>query len=672
MKKRYGQTIKVLSSTSMLLSVLLVADGIYNTFALKNIVGIAEICAGLGFLGYFAYFRKARKRKVGDYLNSIPSDENRRISANVMESFPIPVAVLHMDGTFRWYNSNFEGMFTDKDLFGASVEKIIPELKWSEILKRASNINAEAQIEGKKYRVVGQMINNRGVSNIKEEDRMAVYLYFIDYTKEYEFSQMYEQNKTDIAVINIDNYDDLMQRINDAEQQKITSGIGRTMNNWAAMSEAILKKLDRDRYLMLFAHKYLPVYMESKFKILDEVRAIGDEVKIPVSISIGIGIGESVKESESYARSAMDMALGRGGDQVCIKDETQYSFYGGKSKEYEKSTRVKTRAVALALKDFIKQSENVVFVGHSNADYDCFGAAVGLQRAVRALGKKPFIIYDGNSPAISRMYEEALQVDEYHGMFIDVSEAMELLEDNTLLVVLDTHRPSLLPGSELISAAQKTVLIDHHRRSTEFINPCSLIYHEAYASSTCEMATELIEYMDIGSEITRYEAQCLYTGILMDTKNFMLKTGVRTFEAASYLKRLGLNTVDVKKMFNVNKTDYDHKVDIVKTAVEVVPNMAVAKTYDKYPNSRVIASQAADEMLNLNNIRASFVILPIDDSVSISARSLGEINVHLIMEALGGGGHMNVAGAQFTSATVDEVEEKLVKAIKDYVEESMS
>ena len=268
------------------------------------------------------------------------------------------------------------------------------------------------------------------------------------------------------------------------------------------------------------------------------------------------------------------------------------------------------------------------------------------------------------------MYEEALQKSEYHGMFISPDEALELLEDNTLLVILDTHRPSLLPHPDLVKYAQKTILIDHHRRSTEFINPCSLIYHEAYASSACEMATELIEYMNVGKEITKYEAQCLYTGILMDTKNFMLKTGVRTFEAASYLKRLGLNTVDVKKMFNINKDDYDRKADIVKTAVEVVPNIAVATTEINYPNAKVIASQAADEMLNLNHIKASFVIFPFNGNINISARSLGDINVHLIMEALGGGGHMTVAGAQLQTTSTEQAFEMLKKAINDYISES--
>ena len=295
---------------------------------------------------------------------------------------------------------------------------------------------------------------------------------------------------------------------------------------------------------------------------------------------------------------------------------------------------------------------------------------MGLQRAVRTLGKTPYIVYDNNSPAVKKLYDELREKQEYKGMFITIDHALEEITDNTLLVVLDTNRPSMLPDVRLLEYSSRVVLIDHHRRSTDFINPCSLIYHEPYASSTCEMATELLEYMDLGSSLTATEAESLYTGILMDTKNFMLKTGVRTFDAASYLKRLGLNTMSVKRLFNTTKTDYDHKVDIVKTAQEIVPGIAVARTYEKYPNIKVVASQAADDMLNIGNIRASFVVYPLDNSVSVSARSIGDINVQLILEKLGGGGHMTVAGAQMKDTTIDQAVQLVQSAVNEYIKEN--
>ena len=306
-------------------------------------------------------------------------------------------------------------------------------------------------------------------------------------------------------------------------------------------------------------------------------------------------------------------------------------------------------------------------MGHSGADYDCFGAAMGLQRAVRTMNKTPYILYDNNSPAIRELYDELRNVPEYKGMFISAEEALQELTPNTLVVILDTHRPSMLPCPQLVQRAAKTVLIDHHRRSTDFINPCSLIYHEPYASSACEMATELLEYMNIGSSLTNKEAECLYTGILMDTKNFLVKTGVRTFDAASYLRRLGLNTIDIKKLFNVSKADYDHRADIVKTSKVIAPHIAVAHCYGKIPNIRVVASQAADEMLNIGDTYASIVVYPLEGSVGISARSLGDVNVQLIMEKLGGGGHSTVAGAQIKDKNVDMVVDDVINAVIEYL-----
>ena len=443
------------------------------------------------------------------------------------------------------------------------------------------------------------------------------------------------------------------------------------MNEWGEEGSALVKSVDRDRYYVFFEHRYLSDYIEKKFDILYRVRKVGEEIKLPVSISIGIGVGKTLAETDSYARSALDMALGRGGDQVSIKDETQFSFYGSKARDYEKSTRVKTRAFASALKDFIKSSDKVIFMGHSNADYDSFGAAMGLQRAVRTMGKKPYIIHDNNSPAIGKLFDELHTVQDYKGMFINGENVLELLTQDTLLVVLDTHRPSMLPCPQLVERAAKVVLIDHHRRSTDFINPCSLIYHEPYASSTCEMATELLEYMNLSSSLTTTEAECLYTGILMDTKNFIVKTGVRTFEAASYLKRLGLNTIDIKKLFNVNKDEYDRRADIVRTAEMIAPKIAVAKTYQKLPNIRVVASQAADVMLNISDTHASIVVYPIDNNVGISARSLGDINVQLIMEYLGGGGHSTVAGAQVKDKNVDMVVDEVTEAVSKYLKNNV-
>ena len=666
MRKHYGQVVKTCIKIAFASALLLVICGVLSYAIKGKVIAILEIIAGLIAFCAVIFIRNKRNESVNNFLEIMAKSSNS-ISANIMDSFPIPIVVAHIDGSICWYNGKFSELFFNKDLFDTKLENSISDIKWGEILKSASHYEKRIRIEDKRYLLIANTIRNRNISISEDEDKVSVYIYLIDRTVEYELKRKYDNEKTDVAIINIDNYDDVLQRVNDNEQQQILSKIRKCVNEWVDESNALLKVTDRDRFYMFFEHRYLAQYVSKKFDILYKVRKVGEDMKLPVSISIGIGVGGSLFENDTYARNALDMALGRGGDQVSIKDDTQYKFYGSKARDYEKSTRVKTRAIAVALKDFIKNSDKVIFMGHSGADYDCFGAAVGLQRAVRTFGKKPYIVYDNNSPAIKKMYDDLRAMNEYRGMFISNDDAVENVTSDTLVVVLDTHRPSMLPCPKLIEKASKVVLIDHHRRSTDFINPCSLIYHEPYASSTCEMATELLEYMNLGSSLTTVEAECLYTGILMDTKNFIVKTGVRTFEAASYLRRLGLNTADVKKLFNVNKEDYDHRADIVKTSRIIVSQIAVAKCYTKYPNIRVIASQAADEMLNIGDIRASIVVYPLDGSVGISARSLGDINVQLIMEYLGGGGHSTVAGAQVKDKNVDMVIEDVEKAVFDYI-----
>lgn len=666
MKKHYGQITKAYANAALISAALLVVCGALFILTKSIYAAAAAIAAGIIIFIITSVLRKRRRESVSGYLDIFAKNAGSA-NANLLGALPLPVTVTHIDGTIRWCNDRFLELFDDSTLDEVKLEAIIPDIKWGDILKASSSYEKQIKIGGNSYLFIASAIKNKSTSSGEDEDKVSVYIYLLDRTAEEELRTMYTNEKTDIAIINIDNYDDVLQRVNDNEQQQIISHIRQCVNEWASKSNALVKTTDRDRYYVFFEHRYLEMYENEKFDILQKVRNVGEDLKLPVSISIGIGVSGSLSENDSYARSALDMALGRGGDQVSVKDDIQYKFYGSKARDYEKSTRVKTRAFAQALKDFIKNSDKVIFMGHAGADYDCFGAAIGLQRAVRTLGKKPYIIYDNNSPAIGTMYNELKDIEEYAGMFISPDKSLELLTPDTLVVVLDTHRPSMLPCVKLTQEAAKVVLIDHHRRSTDFLNPCSLIYHEPYASSTCEMATELLEYMNLGSSLTNLEAECLYTGILMDTKNFIVKTGVRTFEAASYLRRLGLNTVDIKKLFNVSKEDYIYRSDIVRTAEVVAPHIAVAKSYEKIPNIRVIASQASDEMLNIGDIHASIVVYPLDNWVSVSARSLGDINVQLIMESLGGGGHSTVAGAQIKDKTVDMVVDDIKKAVRDYL-----
>lgn len=664
MKKRYNSGA---NSTGVIIAVtLLLLSGAYSFFTDEVLPGSVLTIAGavLAIIGII--ISKRNKKDFSDYVKMIAS-QKEGMSSDAISKFPLPMAVLQINGQISWYNDLFMEMLGSQDLYNIVIGDVMPELKWSEILKSTNGIYTYATYKGHHYNVVGDIIKNSATSSDKPD--FSVLLYFIDKTEIEALRKRYDEEKTDIAIVNIDNYDEIFQKLDDSECQQTMAKINKYIIAWVLESKGVMKKTERDRYIIFFEHKYLNEYIRNKFDVLEKVRSLGDALKMPITLSIGIGVGGSVQENDAYARAALDIALGRGGDQAAVKDSSQYNFYGGIAKDYERSTRVKTRSFAVALKDFIANSDKVIFMGHSGLDYDAFGAAIGLQRAVRTFGKEPYIVYD-HSPAVVKLAEEALANEEYRGMLISPEMAEDVITMNTLLVVLDTHRPSLLPHPGLLEKTTKVVVIDHHRRSTEFISNISLIYHEPYASSTCEMATEILQYIDDNKNMNSLEAKALYMGMLMDTKNFSVKTGVRTFEAASYLRRYGLNTSEVRSLFSIDKDEYVLRAEIIKNSMPMGDNILVGVCEEEYPNLKVVSSQAADEMLNLNGTTAAFVVYPVDGKMCISARSLGNINVQLVTEKLGGGGHATVAGAQLETDDTNEALAALSQAIEEYLKET--
>ena len=645
---------------------ILVAAAVYSLIS-ENMPEFVIFASGAVLLVICTVIFTIKSRaSFSEYVKMI-TKKKEGMSEDAIINFPMPMAVLQINGQISWFNDLFAEMVGSAELYNVIISEIMPELKWSEILKSTGSIYTYASYKGHKYNVVGGIIKN-DISTAEKPD-FTVLLYFIDKTEVEQLRKRYDDEKTDIAIINIDNYDEIFQKMDDSEAQQTMAKMNKYIIAWVSESKGVLKKTERDRYLVLFEHRYLKDYIQKKFDVLERVRSLGEAIKLPITISIGIGVGGTILENNAYARAAIDMALGRGGDQAAVKDSSQYSFFGGIAKDYEKSTRVKTRAFSVALQDFIQNSDKVIFMGHTGLDYDAFGAAIGLQRAVRILDKTPYIVTD-NSPAIKRLEYETRKIEEYSGMIISPDEAEEIITMNTLLVILDTHRPSMLPNSDLLRKTSKVVLIDHHRRSTDFISDTSLIYHEPYASSTCEMATEILQYIDSDKKLTPFEAKALYVGILMDTKNFTVKTGVRTFESASYLRRYGLNTSEVRRLFNTDKDDYINRAKIVESSQPIAENMLVSVCREDYPNMRVISSQAADEMLNITGITAAFVLYKSDGEIYLSARSLGDINVQLIAENLGGGGHATVAGAQFETENFEDALDALKNAISSYVKEN--
>ncbi len=657
------RSFKDLSLVLILVMISLICNIVYiNTPTSIRYEAIVLINVLAMILITYCIIRFIVKNKERNEYIEILKDTNVTAANDVLNSFPLAMAVFDIDGAVLWFNDEFQNITKNNNLYFAKIGTIFPEIKWMDILKSNEQINIKLDYNERVYNVYGKIAKSNTGEN--KDEIYSVILYFEDITELEETKQLYHDEKADVAIVNIDNYDELFQKMDDSQSLEVISKINGIIMKWGAESNAVTKRLESDRYILLFEHSYLLEASKDKFSIIEKVRKIGEEIKVPVTISVGVGTGGHIIENENNAKAAMEMVLGRGGDQAAIKDGDQYTFFGGQAKDYEKSTRVKTRAFSVALKDYILNADNVIFMGHKKADYDCFGAALGLQRAVRTLGKKPYIVYD-NFQAVSNILTETLNYPEYEGMLVPPEEILNFATENSLLIILDTHRAEMLPAPELLGTVNKIIIIDHHRRSTDFISPVSLTYHEPFASSTCEMVTEILQHIGDVRKISPLESQALYMGILMDTKNFVVKTGVRTFEAASYLKRCGLDTLDIKRLFNIEYEEYINRVEIIKDA-KVYNSSAITVCRENYPNIRVISSQAADEMMNIAGVKAAYVIYPQDGEVGISARSYGDVNVQIVMEKLGGGGHAIIAGAQLKNTTLEDAEELLKNAIDEY------
>jgi len=478
------------------------------------------------------------------------------------------------------------------------------------------------------------------------------------------------EEEPDIGVVIIDNYDELMQGVDDSDRSQLLAEIDKRLKQWFAFTNGIVRKYERDKYVMMFESKYLAEMEEKKFEVLDSVKEIDLESNFQVTLSIGIASEmSSYAEGMKEALDAIELALGRGGDQVAINKNNEYEFFGGRSKEIEKRTRVKARVMATALEKLIDQSEKVMIMGHANPDADSLGAALGLFRVAQCLNREAKIALNTAGTAnVKDMLEKIENSGQYENVFLEKDEALEYIDSDTLLLVVDTHRASFTEFPELLDRTNKVIVIDHHRKVTDFINDAILTYHEIYASSACELVTELLQYMYKRVSVRQLEAEALYAGIIIDTKNFTLKTGIRTFEAAAFLKKFGVDTVAVKQLFKNDINTYVQKAEIVKNAEIYDDEIAISKCEQELLNTSLVVAQAADDLLNIKGIKASFVLSPNDNRIVISGRSLGDINVQMILEKLGGGGSMTIAGAQVPNVTIDEALTELKNAIKEYKE----
>jgi len=575
-----------------------------------------------------------------------------------LHTFPIPVIVVTESREIVWYSPSFsEKIYTSGELYGLGFDIITAE----ELLAFCGKDGKIIEYNGNFYKVIGDE---------KEENGVKLYtLYFLDVTGIQKDSISYHRTRPSVMLIMLDNYGEIMQQAKESEKSRILGEIDASLEEFIGKeTSSFIKRYDGDKFLVVIEEQHLEKAIKTRFDILDKVRTIQTAGNLPVTLSIGIGRGENtLAQSEVSARQALDMALGRGGDQAVVKNKTLYEFYGGVSKGVEKRTKVKTRMVANALSELIANSDRVLVMGHKFGDLDCVGAAVGMAYAIRSIGKKADVVIDRNKNLANILIDMVAQQGN-EDLFIDPEEAIFRITPNTLLIICDTHTENLLESEDVYRRCKTVAVIDHHRKMVNHIENAVIFYHEPYASSASEMVAELVQYMGDDCRINSVVAQALLSGIMLDTRNFVLKTGVRTFEAAAYLKRIGADTVIVRKLFASTMDSYQRKSRIV-AAAQIYKGCAVAESEFSSDDMRIIAPQAADELLGIDNVDASFVLYETDGVVNISARSMGAINVQIIMENLGGGGHHTMAGAQIKGVESEKVRQMLLESIDKYFEE---
>lgn len=469
----------------------------------------------------------------------------------------------------------------------------------------------------------------------------------------------------------IDNFEEVNQRINDEEKPVLTAQIEKTIYEWAAEFKGLVVKSERDTFVCIFEQQYLEKLKEKKFNILDTIKELELSNKVQITLSISISTeGESNYEKYKSAQAGLDIVLGRGGDQTVVRENEKYQFFGGRTQELEKRTKVKARIVSHALEELMQEAKNVMVMGHTNGDIDSMGASMGIYRLAKSLDVECYIINNSTGISLENFMESAKQEKEYQESIINKSEALSKITPETLLIIVDTHKRSYVEVPELLEETSKIAIIDHHRKSPDFIEEAILSFHEVYASSTCELVTEILEYATKEPDLTTIEAEALYAGIMMDTKNFTFKTGVRTFEAAAYLKKRGIDIIKVKKWFQSDLKTYTKISKIIDNAQITNGTIGISVYEEEDKNANIICAKAADELLTISDITASFVIGKLGDKVCISGRSIGDINVQIILEKLGGGGHITLAGAQVEGMSIEEVKNLLIEKINEYFSET--
>jgi c-di-AMP phosphodiesterase-like protein len=619
---------------------------------------------------------RAKPRLVNEIINY--ATQYATVQKKLLNEFEIPYALLDFNGKILWVNEAFTALTGADRNYHKSIAALFPSVTREYLQKNDNVLDTYIERDDRHFRISLNRIyfdaiaGDSKLMDIEGNEEFLTAFYLFDETALNRYIIENQEQKLVTALLYIDNYDEALNSIEDVKRSLLIALIERRVNQYFSEVDALVRKTEKDKYFVVFKQKYLPLLEEDKFKLLEEVKSVKVGNEMSVTLSIGIGVnGETYNQSYDYARTAIDLALGRGGDQVVIKDGEEITYYGGKTKLVERNTRVKARVKAHALREIIESRENVLIMGHKNTDVDALGAGVGIYCAARVLGKKAQIVINNPNIGIRPLLETFTAESGYpEDMFIDSEQARQLVGRNTLVMVVDTNRPSSTECPELLQRAETVVVFDHHRQSSEVIENPALSYIEPYASSACEMVAEVLQYFQDGLKLESCEADCMYAGILVDTNNFMTKSGVRTFEAAAYLKRSGAETTRVRKMLRNDMDSYKAKAQVVSHAEVYRGAFAISVCpSENIESPTIVGAQAANELLNISGIRASFVLTEYNGKIYVSSRSIDEINVQLIMERLGGGGHFNMAATQLSDCSITEAKLMICTTIDNMLKE---
>ena len=625
------------------------------------VLAASEFGVSVLVLVFYIINRNRRRNAVHNYAKSVFDVPQPAGNADL----PFPMAMIRMgDSTVVWTNDAFCNITGYQDRYlEQKLSTVLPNFQTDWLTSGKSEYPYDVSLGGRRYRVHGTLIRLEDT-----EQTVMGMLYFSDLTELYQVRDEYVRSRPVVSIILVDNYEELTKNLTESAISALNAKLNDAISKWTESYHGLLRKMERNRFLFVFEKRDLSRAMEDKFSLLDDIHLIENPTGLSASVSIGIGVdGVNFEESYDFAALSIEMALSRGGDQAVIKDRFNFNFYGGRAKEADRTSKVRSRVTANSMMELIGQSSQVFIMGHRNADLDSVGAAMGISCMCRKKGKKAYIVLDVENNAAQNLIEEIAAVPEYKDVFISGQDALLACDNHSTLIVVDTNHPNQVEFRPLLEAISRICVVDHHRRAAEYINPVVLNLHEPYASSASELVTELLEYSVERADVLPIESKSLMAGIFLDTKSFNVRTGERTFEAASVLRQWGADTVEVKKLLQSDFQDTIAKYQIIKSSRLYRQEIAIAAL--NTTTTRPLAAQAADELLNVSGISASFVLYPDGDSVYISARSIGHANVQIILEALGGGGNTATAGARIDNCTVKEALDQLVASIDKFYEE---